>query len=120
MLASLVIKLEYSRVLSGRSAVPAVPACVCSTATSPLEPSQQLRTETSHVPSEINRLVTYRNQTPANCSNRQQITFCNTLNLQAKTVVALLAVFTVSLFSSASLGARSLRPLASARVPPQQ
>src|ERR1700677_3559056 len=120
MLASLVIKLEYSRVLSGRSAAPAVPACVCSTATIPLEPSQQLRTETSHVPSEINRLVTYRNQTPANCSNRQQITFCNTLNLQAKTVVALLAVFTVSLFSSASLGARSLRPLASARVPPQQ
>jgi STE24 endopeptidase len=122
MLASLVIKLEYSPVLRPGSREPAVPALVCSTAKRPREPSasQAWLTETNYFPGALNPLVAYRKQTPANCSNRQKFTFCNTLHLQAKTVVVLLAVFTVSLFSSASLDAGSLQPLASARMQPQQ
>jgi Zn-dependent protease with chaperone function len=129
MLASLVIKLEYGQVLGGGSTEPAVPAFVCSAAKRPLEPSgsQQFLTETSHFPGrlngqirELNHLVTYRKQTLANCSNRQKFTFCNTLNLHAKTLVVLLAIFTVSLFLSANLGARSLQPLVSARTPTRQ
>ncbi len=118
MLASLVIKLEYSRVLRGGSREPAVPVLVYSTAKRPLKPSvsQQFPAETCHFPGDLNDLVTYRKQTPANCSNRQKFTFCNAPNLNAKTLVVLLAIFTVSLFLSANLGARSFQPSASARV----
>jgi len=125
MLASLVTKLEYSRVLRGGSRESAVPAWVYSTAKRPLKPSasQQFLTETNHFPGKLNRqirelnhLVAYRKETPANCSNRQTFTFCNTPNLIAKTLVVLLAIFAVSLFFSANLGARSFQPSASARM----
>jgi|GEM_PF-86629 len=128
MLASLVTELEYSRVLHRASTEPDVPNSVRMPTKEPLKPSASKQlSETGRFSGKLNRQirelehsVTYRKQTVANCSNRQKITFCNTRNLNAKTLVVPLAILTVSLFLSPNLGASSLKPSVSARMQAQQ